>query len=82
MIVAAAIRRDGVVWSVPQPGRHHDVIRVMVKAGVRPPINGGSGFVTDDGRFLDRIEAARHALECKQIEQLNWPPYPYSEDVW
>lgn len=38
------------------------------------------GFLTDDGKFLDRSSAADHAFECGQIpcnkQEL------YSEDLW
>ena len=38
------------------------------------------GFLTDDGKFLDRSSAADHAFECGQIP-CNKPEL-YSEDLW
>lgn len=40
------------------------------------------GFVTSDGNFLNRIEAAEFALRIGQIQKLSWPPNLYSEDLW
>lgn len=59
-IVAAAIRTDdGRVWSLPQPQRHHDVIRVIRASGYEGPVGGErQGFVTSDGLFATRKAAA------------------------
>jgi hypothetical protein len=82
-IVAAAIRdHDGTVYSVPRPGRHHHVIRLMVEAGRPKPITGEQGFVLEDGRFVNREEGAQMALASGQIEELHWPPDLFSEDLW
>jgi hypothetical protein len=40
------------------------------------------GFVTDEGRFVDRLEGAAIALAAGQIAALKWPPDLYSEDLW
>lgn len=61
--------------------RHSDIInKLFGQKGER--IRGIQGFVTDDGRFLDRLEAAKEALETKQISELEHPPRLYSEDLW
>ena len=73
---------DGTVYSVPRPGRHHDVIRLMVEKGRPTPISGEQGFVLSDGRFARRKPAARIAITAGQIEKLKWPPLLYSEDLW
>lgn len=41
------------------------------------------GFLTTKGRFVDRIEGARIALETGQIKALQWPEYGelFSEDL-
>lgn len=57
-VSCAAIRdHDGTVYSVPRPGRHHDVIKKMVQAGRPIPIRGEQGFLLDDGSFVDRKTA-------------------------
>lgn len=79
-IVAAAIKRDDVVYTLPAPARHNDVIRMMVEQGVPPPISHKQGFVTSAGRFVDRTEAADIAYEAKQIPA--FVNLLMSEDVW
>lgn len=91
-IEAAAIRFDDCTWSVPQPGRHHDVIAFILKE--RPwlrTVGGQQGFCTDSGRFVDREEALAIAKAADQIRQRVGPdgvPFEihprelFSEDVW
>lgn len=82
-VVAAAIRKeDGRVFSIPPPGRHHDVIREM-------NMNGGfrqedeQGFLLNDGRFVGRKAALTVALYSEQIKQAKWPAHGlFSEDLW
>jgi hypothetical protein len=38
------------------------------------------GFIDEDGNFLTRHEAARHAFECGQIEKEQTTLF--SEDLW
>jgi hypothetical protein len=83
MIKRAAIKgRDGKVWSVPPPGRHHDVIRLMADNGCPTPISGVQGFLDIYGEFVGRRRAARMALNSGQVNKLRWPPNLYSEDLW
>lgn len=82
-VVAAAIRdHDGTVYSVPSPGRHADVIRLMVEKGRPTPITGNQGFLLSDGRFALRKPAAHIAIKAGQITALKWPPNLFSEDLW
>lgn len=68
MIARAAIVIEGKPWSVPRPGRHHDVIRLWARqTGRRLPAGSVQGFLTDAGRFLDRDAALVHARETRQI---------------
>lgn len=83
-VEAAAIKLRDVVWSVPRPGRHHDVIRKMRDEGITEKQNAEweQGFVLSDGRFARRTQAAAVAIRAGQIERLKWPPSLYSEDLW
>lgn len=90
-IVAAAIEQDGMVCSVPRPGRHGDVIRSMARAGIPIPINGRQGFLTSDGLFVDRERAMKIAVWADQLKQAVGPdgvPFKryakelFSEDLW
>lgn len=85
------------VWSVPKPGRHHDVIHLMREAGVRL-VGHVQGFLNDRGQFVDRRAAFQEALACGQVlppynptnpSQRRWDlgvdPEPrelFSEDLW
>lgn len=88
-ILCAAIRdHDGTVYSVPVPGRHHDVIRVMIhEHGCKKPVTGDQGFVASDGRFVDREIARRIAVDANQFKRDD-PRVPhhatdlFSEDLW
>jgi len=75
VILGPAIMRGGLVYSMPRPYRHHDVIERMAKAGVATPIGHGEdlqGFMTTFG-FKDRALAAR-IIEHKGLLT--------SEDLW
>ena len=80
MIKCAAIRIGKDVYT---GRRHNNIIEELVKKkGMKSPIYGEQGFVDDKGKFFNRLEAAKHALECGQIKKLKWPPKLYSEDLY
>lgn len=85
-IIAAAIRTDHGVRSLPPPARHHTLAQAeLLEYG---PIPKGvseldcQGFLTSERRFVDRREAAAIALSAGQVTELQWPPDLYSEDLW
>jgi hypothetical protein len=78
MIKEAAILKDGIIYT----GRRHHNIMWDNPKGMFKGEDAIQGFVTDDGKFVDRIEGAKIALESGQIKQLNWPPNLYSEDLY
>lgn len=70
-IESAAIRDiDGNVWSLPQPARHHDVIRFMRESGYTGPVSGidQQGFILSDGRFCRRKAAYSIAKKADQLK--------------
>lgn len=74
-IYGVAMKLDNLVFWLPRPARHHDLIAAMAAAGVKTPIGHGGyvqGFQTLDG-FSDRTEAAHIVGYDKQL---------YSEDLW
>lgn len=88
-ILAAAIRNKetGVVWSLPVPARHHDLIRVCTDWGAGAQSEFEQGFITDQYRYVDRIEARKIAEQAGQvITRANGTDYKgsflFSEDVW
>lgn len=69
MIISSAVWHEGKLYTAK---RHCECIRNAVQAtGIRPCI-GDQGFMTDDGRYLSRAEAARHALACGQVQELKY----------
>jgi len=84
-IVAAAVCRDGLVYSALPPARHHTVMQLADAnhgPGHNPFIPDEQGFLTSAGRFVDRTEGAEIAVAARQTDKLQWPPLLYSEDLW
>lgn len=85
-IVAAAIRDiDGKVWSVPPPGRHHDVIQLMRAEGYTGPVSGEDqqGFLLNDGRFCRRKAAYFVAVRAGQLKNgKTISSQVTTEDLW
>lgn len=86
IVLRAAIRLKGKVWSAPPPCRHHDVIALMMSTGIKPPIVGEQGFWTSAGRFVGRKRAYRIAAKAGQLKPALNIPAPrlrlFSEDLW
>jgi hypothetical protein len=82
-IVAAAIMgSDGTVYSVPPPGRHHNVIASM-GGKYRIDDDPKQGFVTSTGRFVERYEGKQIARrEGQLLDRASPSPQLFSEDVW
>lgn len=85
-ITHVAIIGVGKIYSLPAPGRHHDIIRYMSSAhGFADLGENTQGFLDENGKFLDRFEA--YDLACK-TGQINRRPGGYdgpqlfSEDLW
>jgi hypothetical protein len=72
---ALRMRLSGVVLSLEQPMRHHDIIHALAEWADRPVKHQEieQGFLTATGRFIDREHAARL---CGREGQL------FSEDLW
>lgn len=91
-IKQAAIVRDGIIWTLPRPARHHNIIWAMndVDGNIHTsrvqqivPARGAQGFVDEGGQFLSRVDAAIRAEQCGQTKKpLTAPPALYSEDLW
>lgn len=83
-ITAAAILDDhGAPVFLPPPARHHTIIGHMVAAGNATPIAGAQGFMTSEGRFVDRTEGLRIAIAAAQIIRKHHSfDTLYSEDLW
>ena len=74
-ILGPAIMRQGLVFSLLKPARHHTVINKAASLGVECPIGHGAdiqGFLTVEG-FKTRIEAAHMIGHSEPL---------FSEDLW
>ncbi|MBY0559898.1 hypothetical protein [Hyphomicrobium sp.] len=83
-IVAAALKSQGLILSMPAPARHSDIISAMHFGGTSPLEIAGciQGFLTDKGTFVDRERAALIAFEAEQFMPRRLPCELYSEDLW
>ena len=82
-IVAAAIRYREVAISQPRPARHGHIIRWMADLGLDVVQPEDQGFTTSDGRFVDRVEARRIAVDAGQLlPNARSHDELFSEDVW
>lgn len=80
-IVAAAIRKKGLIMFGPRPLRHDFPINTAYDLGVRHPDNE-QGFVTSEGRYVDRTEAEELARACGQVKGQLLGSVLTSEDLW
>lgn len=50
--------------------RHHNIFQKAKIDGINrlDMIRGEQGFIDENGKFYNREDAAKHALECKQVE--------------
>lgn len=80
--LAAILGEDNIIYSVPRPGRHHDVIRLMTEQGKNPKA-GEQGFLLSDNTFANREVAKIIAKEAGQLLPREMGHNRlYSEDVW
>lgn len=91
MIVAAALRYDRVILSIPRPARHSDILHATHAQFEGYDLE--QGFLTDEGKFLDRKQAMVHQLATgfglpRREQILAYNPNAYngdelfSEDLW
>ncbi len=87
MITHVAVRFQGVVYSLPSPNRHHNVIwHICETLGItnaQAP-DDDQGFLDENGQFYRRRAALMHALKHKQVKDPSKVRHGklYSEDVW
>ena len=85
-IVAAALKVGSMIISAPPPARHHTLLHAVFNTyGKRGPMIKATdqGFLTSDGRFVDRDEGAKIAIDAEQIIKTKFQPnHLFSEDLW
>lgn len=80
MIVAAAIRVNGLILSLPRPYRHHDIIKHAADLRIKELLSD-QGFLTSDGEYVDRTRGKAIAIEAGQ-KFLSERYQLFSEDLW
>lgn len=85
-IFAAALLFNGIVYTLPRPKRHHDILKFISEDPKLDLYNqrGTQGFLTSSGRFVSRTRARIIAVNRNQIirEGTIHPTLLFSEDVW
>lgn len=86
-ITHVAIRHNGVVYSLPSPNRHHDVIWHIAREAGCAYVNArgdDQGFLDESGRYLNRKQAlvsARLHNQIKDTSKIRMNML-FSEDLW
>ena len=87
-IVAVALKHEsGMVFMRARPHRHNDIIHWFRERNLTVGEFAGrceEGFLTSDGRFVGRKDAAAIAIAAGQVTRALMSAYPslFSEDVW
>jgi len=79
-ITDCAIIWNGKLYTRPRPSRHSDIIHGIHEETGALNIFGLQGFMTSEGRFVERPEAAKIAGASKQIKYNK--RNLFSEDLW
>lgn len=86
-IECAAIKSsyDNKIYALERPSRHNDIISYMAfTVGLPRPIKGAQGFLTDRGRFVDRVKAME-IVKISNQPTVGWELHMdilFSEDLW
>lgn len=86
VVTNAAVKgNDGIVYSVPKPGRHHNVLSIMYNNGLDKGYlaKAEQGFLLSSGSFAGRQEARKVAEIAGQLLDSAYDLNElFSEDVW
>lgn len=84
-IVAAALKKHGITYTMPVPARHHTILHTMHQRIPNIQLHDADqGFLTSEGNFVGREMAKTIAKAAGQLEN-DIRPYDaelYSEDLW
>lgn len=73
---------DGILYSLPCPCRHGDVIREAVTMGHPKPVKGLQGFTVDGKIFITRELAWKLVHANALVQTTRCDGVLYSEDLW
>lgn len=82
-VVAAAVLRGDITYSMPPPARHHDIVQAMAREGLAQRGTDEQGFLLNNGHFCMRKAARIVAEDAGQL--IRTPEHRdllFSEDVW
>lgn len=83
-IVAAAIQCGATISLLP-PARHHTILQsmdVIMGIDTEKVLPSEQGFLTDEGKFVNRVEAFYVAWKAGQLLKPTNGPELFSEDLW
>jgi hypothetical protein len=81
-IIGVAIKHGGVTYSLPRPKRHSDVVAHVIAAVGEEPPQDSRGFITNTGRYLNRVDAKKLALRNGQLANDTPSHGLFSQDLW
>lgn len=84
-ITHVAIRFQGKVYSLPEPNRHCDVVRLIIKQTGVTSVDvelEDEGFLDSSGRYLTRKQALVSAQLHNQVKGKVIHHELYSENLW
>jgi hypothetical protein len=83
-VATAAIRhKDGLIFSLPRPNRHHNISHALHALGIKQGERGEQGFILSNGEFATREEAKLVAIEANQLlTRAQDGDKLYSECLW
>lgn len=81
-IVAAACVKNGLTFTMPPPARHHHILQNMPVGEQWTVFPEEQGFLTSEGKFVSRFQAAAIAIRARQILEPQWGRELFSEDLW
>lgn len=78
--VPTSIDNEPMVFFKPKPARHHHLIhQIAILTGV-PVQPDEQGFITSEGRYVDRAEAM--AIAFSEGQTMSTRKHLFSEDLW
>jgi hypothetical protein len=81
-IIAAAIKANGLIMSMPRPARHFHIMAAMPAKMARAVVPSDQGFLTDAGTFVGREAGLLIALKAQQLLKPTQHRELFSEDLW
>lgn len=83
-IIASAVKYDDLIFVLPKPARHYQIIHKMHSLGLPNESKRCQGFILDNGIFVNRKEAMIIAIQNGQVDENRTITKEdlFSEDLW